>query len=126
MKKVNLTPDQWYSLIRSVLLVISGILVSQGILSQTQATELAKEINDALPTLMSAVSVLTPIIVAIWGIVSHSMTSKMKSVAASPAVEKIIVSRSAPVEEPAVTVARDSNQPKVSFSTGNGGPKSVS
>jgi len=126
MKKVNLTTDQWNSLIRSVLLVASGILVSQGVLSQTQATGLAKQINDALPTLSSAVSVLTPIVVAIWGIISHSMASKIKSVAASPAVEKIVVSRSAPVEEPAVTVARDSNQPKVSFGGGNGGPKSIS
>lgn len=126
MKNINnLSQDQWFSLIRSVLMLVSGILISQGILSQTQATQLADEINKALPTLTAAVSVLAPIAVTIWGIVAHSMKSKIKSVASNPSVEKIVVARNAPVEEPAVTVAKDPNVPKVSFGSSNGGPKSV-
>jgi hypothetical protein len=121
----NLTQDQWFSLIRSALMVVSGILISQGVLSQTEVTQLADEINKALPSLTASVSVLAPIAVTVWGIISHSMKSKIKSVAANPSIEKIVVARDAPVEEPAVTVAKDPTIPKVSFAAGNGGPKSV-
>ena len=106
---------QWMSLIRAILLLLSGVLIQKGFITQTQLNGLEDQIEQAMPAILAFVTAAVPIVTTIWGIVAHSMKHKIKDVAEAPGVEKIVVSRDADPEHAAVQLAKDPTIPKVEF-----------
>lgn len=69
---LNLNAGTVQSVIRSLGLVLGGALAYAGIVSQTSVADIVQKSVDAAPTVVQAISVLTPVALAIWGAFQHT------------------------------------------------------
>ncbi len=79
-----MNPDQWLSLLRTLLKIGGMFLVSKGVLTDVDWT-----------TISGAVIMLAPVG---WDIYVHSKAGKLASVAAMPEVKKIVTDPETAVE----------------------------
>ncbi len=88
--------DQILSLLRSLLAIAGGWLVSKGLLNDSQFATLSGAIMAVAPT--------------IWGILTHTETATVKAAERAPGVVKVVVDSQAKADELA---PRDANgEPK--------------
>ena len=97
---MNLNPEQWQSLIRTILALILGpgsYLVSRGFLTADQANQLA-------PALVPVVMAVGAIVIGKWGVSAHSATAITTAVnsPSAPGV-KVVAETSA---SPTVTITK--------------------
>lgn len=109
---MNLNPGTWQSIIRSVGLVIGGILVYAGLISQTSVADIVQKAVDAAPAVTQAISFLLPLGLSIWGAMTHTDKSVVHTASLVPGVETIKVDR-AVADPPVAALANDANVPTV-------------
>lgn len=112
MNKYNLNQQQWLVLAGFILTFVSGVFVSKGLLTETQASDLVNQIMGAIPIITQAIGILIPIVTAIIGIAKQSHASQVTAASELPGVQKIVVDPK--TATPGVlSVANDSSVPKV-------------
>jgi hypothetical protein len=109
---MNLNPGTWQSVIRSVGRVFGGMLAYAGLISQTSVSDIVQKAVDAAPAVIQAISVLTPLGLAIWGARTHTDTAVVQTASNVQGVaEPIRIAADAP---PALkALAKDDSVPNV-------------
>jgi hypothetical protein len=81
-------PDwkQTASLARALLPFIGGLLVMRGVVNATQWDSLVNQITTVISDITVLIGLATPIVSAVWGMISHSDATVVKQASQVPGV----------------------------------------